>query len=109
MIPHIGQKVVCLDNRLRGGGVYARETLPKVGSVYTIRAIVPCKVYGYDEDGLLLVEVVNSERQYLSPRGPITHELAFRITRFRPVRTTSIDAFRKMLEPLKVREPTELT
>jgi hypothetical protein len=29
----------------------------------------------------------------------------FRVSRFRPVRTTRIDAFLKMLEPAKVREP----
>jgi hypothetical protein len=32
------------------------------------------------------------------------HELAFRISRFRPVRSTNIDVFRAMLEP----RPSEL-
>jgi hypothetical protein len=73
--------------------------LPKRGSVYTIREIVPCKEMGFDEDGLRLVEIVNLGRRYVSPTGPVTHELAFRVSRFRPVRTTNIDVFRQMLEP----------
>jgi hypothetical protein len=64
-----------------------------------VRGIVPADVYGYDEAGLLLLEIVNSERQYASPKGPATFELAFRVSRFRPVRSTSIEVFRKMLVP----------
>jgi hypothetical protein len=72
MTLHVGQKVVCLDNRRRAGGVYARETLPEVGAVYTIRAIVSAAVLGYEEDGLRLVEIVNAARPYASPRGLTT-------------------------------------
>jgi hypothetical protein len=34
-------------------------------------------------------------------------ELAFRVSRFRPVRTTNIDVFRQMLEPQRVAEFAE--
>ncbi len=103
---HVGQKVVCVNDRQTSGYSHM-PYLPKLGSVYTIRAIVPCKVYGYDEDGVWLVELVNTPRQYESPTGPVVHELAFRISRFRPLRTTNIDTFLKMLEPVKVREPAD--
>ena len=63
---------------------------------------------GYDEDGLRLVEIVNAPRQYESPTGPVVDEIAFRLSRFHPVRTTNIDALLKMLEPVTVRDPAEL-
>jgi hypothetical protein len=100
----IGQKVVCADARRRNDGRrYAcdGELLPQEGCVYTIRAIVPCKGLGYEQDGLLLEEVVNPVRRYVSPSGPVTSELMFRASRFRPVRSTKIDVFLAMLEPSK--------
>ena len=59
----------------------------------------------WDEGGLHLVEIVNPLR-----RGRHrTFELAFRQSRFRPYRATSIDAFLAMLEEPRVdlREPVE--
>jgi hypothetical protein len=103
----IGQKVVCIDDRRGNAGRYDHETLPQRGSVYTIREIVPCKDLGYDEDGLRLVEIVNPGGWYVSPSGPVLRELAFRVSRFRPVRTTNIDVFRQMLEPQRVVEVAE--
>jgi hypothetical protein len=85
-------------------------TLPQKGVVYTIRAIVPCRaLFGRDEDGLHLVEIVNPTWRFTLPRKSewIRGELAFRISRFRPVRTTNIDVFTKMLEPVPVRELVE--
>ena len=106
---YVGQKVIYVNDRRSSDArhcVWDRETFPKVGSIYTIRAIVECRVaYGYDEDGLLLMEIVNRPDHYVSPRGRITHELAFRVSRFRPIQTTSIDVFTDMLEPVPVREP----
>ena len=101
---NVGQRVVCVDDRREALDAYALETLPKRGSIYTIREIVPCKVFGFDEDALRLVEIVNPALEYLAPSGSVTHELAFRISRFRPVRTTSIDVFLEMLEPAGVDE-----
>lgn len=108
---NIGQKVICVDDRRRkvGSYSYAHEALPKISAVYTIRAIVPRDyASGFDEDGLHLVEIANSPRLYRTPSGPIMCELFFRASRFRPVRTTNIDVFRTMLEPVPVREPAEL-
>jgi hypothetical protein len=102
----LGQQVVYVDDTGRKGeGLYLHETLPKVGCVYTVRAYVPCrKLYALNEDGLLLEEIVNIERNYKCPLGPVRCELSFRVSRFRPVRTTNIDVFRKMLAPAPVRE-----
>src|SRR6476620_7200793 len=100
---HVGQRVVYVNDCGCSSG-YENDTLPKLGCVYTVRVIIPCKCYGYSEDGLRLVEIVNTPKQYASPTGPMVHELAFRVSRFRPLRTTNIDAFLKMLEPVKVRE-----
>ena len=60
--------------------------------------------HGFDEDGLRLVEIVNRVDTYRSPLGPRFGECTYRISRFRPLRTTSIDVFTKMLEPELVRE-----
>lgn len=104
---HIGQKLVCVDMRHRpGDGANAYEKMPKEGSVYTVRAIVPADVlYGLDEPGLLLAEIKNCKRNYRCPKGSMFVELCFRCSRFRPVQTTNIEVFLKMLEPVKVREP----
>ena len=75
---HVGQKVVCVDIRpieraLRPG--YAGTIIPTLGGVYTIRDIFDAGIYGYDEPGLLLCEIVNPVRKYTSPAGrPVTCE-----------------------------------
>ena len=102
---NVGQKIVYV-NDCQLGPYAITAKLPTLGSVYTIRAIVRCKARGgFDEDGVWLEEIVNAPRLYNSPKGPVVLELAFRVSRFRPLRTTNIDAFLKMLEPVKVREP----
>ena len=81
--------------------------LPAEGAVYTIRGTVDCRALGYDEDGLLLEEIVNPVRLRKAPSGPCRGEVCFRISRFRPLRTTSIGVFTAMLEPAP-KEPAEL-
>jgi hypothetical protein len=91
-----------VDDRIEGATTwYRHETLPAHGRIYTIRGIVPCIARGFDEDGLHLVEIVNRPRRW--PEGRRT-ELAFRISRFRPLRSTNIDVFLQMLEPTRVLE-----
>lgn len=104
---HVGQKVVCVNTRNWPRDSY-RPTLPKRGAVYTVRAIVPCRGQGYDEDGIRLAEIVNPTLSLRCPNGQrIWTELAFRMSRFRPVRTTSIEVFTQMLESVP-QEPAEL-
>jgi hypothetical protein len=102
----VGQRVVCTDNRPRDeddGSTfgYGDEMLPAVGTTYTIRAIVPGRPLGYEDDGVLLEEIVNPVRAYEAPIGPVTCEPFFRAWRFRPARTTNIDQFLRMLEPVR--------
>ena len=104
----VGQRVVCTDNRPRDEGDgstfgYGDEVRPALGATYTIRAIVPGRPLGYEGDGVLLEEIVNPVRAYEAPTGPVTCEPFFRAWRFRPVRTTSIDVFLRMLEPVPSR------
>jgi hypothetical protein len=96
----VGQKVVCAGNRpwpdfSREGYVPA---LPVPGNVYTVRRLL--KRREWDEGGMHLVEIVNPRRR--DDRGR-PFELAFRQSRFRPLRVTNIDVFLEMLEPAPVR------
>jgi len=107
---NVGQKVVCVDSRPRIDGSGRRsghgdEKLPVRGAVYTVRAIVAGKPYGYEHDGVLLEEIVNPVRRYRAPSGPVDAELFFAAWRFRPLRSTNIDVFTSMLRPRPVREP----
>ena len=98
---HVGQRVICVDDRPRVGVRAGRgdEAMPKAGITYTIRTILHREPLGLDQDGVLLEEIVNPVRWYTAPAGPIRAELHFRVDRFRPVRTTNIDVFTRMLEP----------
>jgi hypothetical protein len=99
----VGQHIVCLNDHFTGR--HLTQALPTRGQIYTVRAIVPCKAQGYEQDGLHLVQVVNRPRRWRTPRGGYrTTELAFRVSRFRPVRSTDISVFRAMLEPTRVLE-----
>ena len=64
----------------------------KRGAIYTVRACVGGERH-YPEPGVLLEEI----------RNPISSkhgaEWAFYADRFRPIKTTNIDAFLKMLKP----------
>jgi hypothetical protein len=88
----VGQRVVCINDHFVGR--HQTQSLPTRGRIYTIRAIVPCKAHGFEQDGLHLVEVINPLRRWRCPTGGWrTAEVAFRISRFRPVRNTSIEVF----------------
>src|SRR5262245_24665425 len=94
----VGQKVTCVNDRNwpHWSEYGYTPTFPRKGSVYTVRAIVPCVVRGHDEDGLHLVEIVNPTQ---TAKEGSMFELAFRMSRFRPLRATNIDLFLEMLEP----------
>jgi hypothetical protein len=71
-----------------------------LGGVYTIRDIFDASAHGFDQPGLLLAEIVNPVRRYISQCGPVTVEQFWLAYRFRPLRTTNIDVFKAMLEPV---------
>jgi hypothetical protein len=102
MIFHVGQRVICTNVTPRRDGLhprYASTAIPVLGAAYTIRAIFDARPYGHDDVGTLLEEVVNPIRRYISQRGPVTVEQFWLAYRFRPLRTTNIDVFLRMLEP----------
>lgn len=97
----VGQKVVCVD-----ADPQTYVQLPVVfdshlaeGVVYTVREVLPC-VWDSSQIAVRLMEITrrsgyviaNGVHQYC-PDAP------YRATRFRPVKTTCIDVFLKMLEP----------
>lgn len=94
---HVGMKVVCVDD---GGFISTEyiEIMPVVGSVYTIREIVP---YG-KRVGLRLDEIRNGKFQYTQG---IQEEAAFSAKNFRPVHTrkTDVSIFTAMLTGSKRR------
>ena len=65
----MSDRELCASTTAARPFVYPLETLPKRGSIYTVREIV-CS----DEDGLRLVEIVNPALEYLAPSGSVTHE-----------------------------------
>jgi hypothetical protein len=108
----VGQRVVCVDMTFRGDGLrplYYRTVLPVLGGIYTVRDVFDAAPYGYDDEiGLHLAEVVNPVRRYLCKnRRMVDVEQFWLAFRFRPVRTTNIDVFTAMLEPVP-KEPAEL-
>ena len=100
---HVGQKVICINDRPAKGENSGKggEIIVKAGRFYTVREDVTGKTLGYAEDGLRLTEIVNIPRAYRGPLGPVTCELFFRAGRFFPVQTTSIDQFLEMLRTVR--------
>ena len=89
----VGQKVVCIDAIVsaRNG-----ETIPKVGSVYTVREFHGC-------DSIRLVEIVNTPRQYYNAFG----ECSFYTYKFKPLQeergTSTIEDF------INIKQTNEIT
>jgi hypothetical protein len=108
---HVGQHVVCIDMTPRLDGLdprYPDTVVPVLGGTYTVRDVFDAGPYGYDaEAGILLVEVVNPVRPYISKCGPVECEQFWLAFRFRPVCRTNIEVFEKMLVPVP-QEPAEL-
>jgi hypothetical protein len=92
----VGQKVICVSDMPISPSLRTDEAIPRKGSVYTVREIVPLNTLGADDDGLLVAEIVNPPRLYVTPVGPIRSELAFQVARFRPA--PDIGVFKRMFE-----------
>jgi hypothetical protein len=91
----VGQKVVCVDDARQPLTAQFTPNMPARGSVYTVRALDYCAVS--DTQGIFLTEIVNPVFDWANaPRS----ELAFKSTRFRPVKTTSIECFKALLAPV---------
>lgn len=100
---HVGQFVVCVDGCFLPGRGYGDEVLPKKGTVYCIRRLGN----GGDIPVLLLEEILNPVREYTIEDGTTRMmEPGFGLSRFRPIKETSLDVFDIVREPtnLRVRE-----
>ena len=96
---HVGQKVICINDRLRPGQRWGsgHENCVKAGEIYTVREIVPRDPPDYSEEALRFVEVANFLDEYELPSGKIVwSEVNFRASRFFPIQTTNIDMFLAM-------------
>ncbi len=70
---------------------------PELGGVYTITDIFDASVYGHDEHGVLLEEVVNPVRRHICKNSRrVRVEQFWLAIRFRPLRTTNVDVFLRM-------------
>ena len=86
----IGQKIVCVDDTRRK--VHAPPTALKRGTIYTVRACIGGEPL-YPKPGILVEELTSR----ISSKHGV--EWAFYADRFRPIKTTSIVTFLKMLDP----------
>ena len=90
---HVGQQVVCVDERFSDHEIWRRavRSFPRLHGIYTIREII-------EDDGLFgfcFYEITN-------PRAPFFNgylEPAFNSSNFRPVKKTSIEVFMRLLTP----------
>ncbi|HXE88900.1 MAG TPA: hypothetical protein VN524_19100 [Hyphomicrobiaceae bacterium] len=102
----VGQHVICVDaSPNRAGGLtptYRDTNLPVEGGIYAIRHIFCARPFGHDDFAILLEEVRNPIRLYISRTGRnVRVEQFFLGYRFRPVRTANIDVFLQMLRPVR--------
>lgn len=98
---HVGQMVVCVDDRFGGKwrAVITKNApaLPTKGIIYTIREIEIGWSVARDAY-LRLEELTNPAMKW--DDGDVS-EVAFGAQRFRPVKHTSIEQFRKLVAPIK--------
>lgn len=88
---HIGQQVVCVDDRFADRPDWRRaiHTLPRLYGIYTIREIVrEGRVTGF-----CFEEIVHGPARF----GDCLLEPAFNSANFRPLATSNIEAFKRML------------
>lgn len=86
----VGQQVVCIHHIVRAP--LNEMTIPMVGNVYTIRSFSESITGAI---GVLFEEIRNPKFDF----GWAIVEPSFCPSRFRPVKETSIERFRKMLAP----------
>ena len=96
---HVGQKVVCIDDRPSGT---SQPCCLKRGTIYTVRALGSCPVTG--RPSICLEEIIHP----IHPTWRV--EWAYLQERFRPVvdQRTDISIFRRMLNPTgPTKEPAQ--
>ena len=100
----VGQKVVCVDADGLQSDRSIFSSLPQVGSVYTVREIIPSDC-GWPRVPALTLNEIKGE---WDPMWGV--EYSFLATRFRPIvdRTTDISVFKEMLHPSKIAEACDV-
>lgn len=95
---HVGQRVVCVDDREHRGARGGGKTISglKNGLVYTVREIVLEPGY--------LNHIFFRLEELILPLATTGHEYAWESVRFRPVRTTNIEVFERLLAPSPTKE-----
>lgn len=96
---HVGQLVECVNGEPASEGGYGDETYPQKGSIYTIRDIYTCRVWGITK--VRLHELVQEARRYSDG----IYEPGFGADRFRPLSESRLAIFRQMLAPTPEHEP----
>jgi hypothetical protein len=90
---HVGQQVVCVNDRFSRDMRWRRtvRNFPVLNSIYTIREIhVEGPLVGF-----CFHEILNPYTRFAAGFG----EPAFNSRNFRPVRTTNIEVFKRLLAP----------
>ncbi len=99
---HVGQQVVCVNDRFSSDKRWRRtvRTFPILNTVYTIREIhIDGPLVGF-----CFYQIVNPRTWFAAGLG----EPAFNSRNFRPVKTTNIDVFEKLLVPAHAKAPHHL-
>lgn len=98
-----GQRVICVKRGKWVGQDYDLVAWPVYGETYTIRDIVDDSMHPVPGVGFRFEEVVNPVLWHAEGM----HEPTFHSIRFRPVRTTDISVFTKLLAPAPKRKVKE--
>lgn len=92
---HVGQKVVCINGdfsarKLETIRLFTTD-LPLKGQVYTVVGVL-------EHDGIPALELAEFPPAPVEPIGDFV--FVWRMDRFRPVKETSIEVFRSLLNPV---------
>jgi len=100
---HVGQKVVCINNKADAGFVWVKGTRPTLNAIYTVRAV---GITTYNNVGLRLNEIILSGYHCCYSHKRF-EDAFYRADRFKPVieKKTDISIFTQLLTPSKIKEP----
>lgn len=97
---HVGQKVVCIDDRFKNVSI---DQGIRKGQIYTIRWVGPYKHYIDGEFiGVKLAEIHRGNDD--GPEGYGAADMPYRATRFRPLLRDRLSALKNLLVPTPKRE-----
>ena len=98
---YVGQRVVCVADPHYSTEDGVTPNIPLVGEVYTVRQVGQFEFENGVDVAIWLEEIVNPVCEF---EDGDCCEHGFWHARFRPVKDTSIEVFRKLLAPMPERE-----